>query len=207
MRSTVLAVAIVCASAARVVFAQAPIVQPGAPGQPGRVLTEEAARDLSGVVHTAADVRFMQRMIAHHAQALEMTALVASRTEKEDIRALAKRIDVSQQDEIKMMRDWLEARGERAPEAHAHHASAGGEMTGMLTPDEMSRLTQATGQTFERLFLELMIKHHDGAVVMAKALFDTPAAGQESEMFAFASDVIADQQMEIARMRRMLDAR
>jgi uncharacterized protein (DUF305 family) len=185
----------------------APIVQPGAPGQPPRPISAREAADLSGVGHTAADVRFMQGMIRHHAQALEMTALVASRTAREDIRLVATRIEVSQNDEIKTMREWLEAVGAQVPDPHAHHGTTGDPMPGMLSAGEMTRLAEASGEVFDRLFLELMIKHHEGALVMVTELFANPGAGQESGVFAFATDVMADQQMEIARMRRLIDAR
>ena len=146
-----------------------PIVQPGAPGGSSRVITPAEATDVSPVQPTAADVRFMQRMIGHHAQALEMTALVPSRTEREDIRLLTRRLEVSQEDEITFMREWLGARGAPVPDAHAHHQLAPSErMPGMLAPEEMARLAAASGTEFERLFLEGMIKHHEGALVMVQ---------------------------------------
>lgn len=163
-----------------------------------------AAVDMSRVGHTAADARFIQGMINHHAQAVEMTDLVDGRASSDSMRKLAQRIQVSQADEIKMMARWLSTRGEEVPSAHAHHTMGGALMPGMLTPDEMSRLSAATGREFDRLFLEGMIKHHEGALVMVKDLFATPGAGQDSDIFAFASDVDADQRMEIDRMRAML---
>ncbi len=184
-----------------------PIVQPGAPGESSRVIGAGAAADLSHVQYTAADVRFMQGMIGHHAQALEMTALLQSRTRSEDMRKLALRIEVSQADEIKMMQDWLKRRGQPLPDPHAHHAPGATLMPGMLTAEEMTRLAAAAGPEFDRLFLEFMIKHHDGALIMVTELFSTAGAGQEAEIFAFASDVDADQRMEIDRMRGMLGAR
>jgi uncharacterized protein (DUF305 family) len=180
------------------------IVQPGAPGESSRTISVEKAVDLSRVRHTAADVAFMQGMIGHHAQALEMTALLATRTASEDMRKLAKRIDVSQADEIKMMQEWLKARGQSVPGEHAHHAPGAPLMPGMLTAAEMDRLAKAKGPEFDRLFLEFMIKHHEGALTMVDDLFTKPGAGQESEIFAFASDVDADQRMEIERMGAML---
>ena len=179
------------------------IVQPGAPGQPARVVSAGAASDVSGVTFTAADVSFMQGMIGHHRQALEMTDLVAARTSSEDMKKLALRIQLSQADEIEMMQRWLEARNQPIPGAHAHHM-AGGMMPGMLSPEEMERLAAARGADFERLFLEGMIRHHAGALTMVQQLFATPAAGQEADVFAFASDVEADQRMEIDRMGAML---
>ena len=146
----------------------------------------------------------MQGMIGHHAQAMEMAALVPSRTASEDMKMLAKRIDVSQADEINMMQSWLKARGQSLPDPHAHHMHDSALMPGMLTKEEMTRLTAAKGAEFDRLFLEGMIKHHLGALRMVQDLFSTPGAGQDTEIFAFASDVDADQRMEIDRMGAML---
>jgi uncharacterized protein (DUF305 family) len=181
-----------------------PIVQPGAPGQPARIITADKAADLSQVEHTAADVRFMQGMIGHHRQAIEMTALLSSRTVREDMRKLALRIEVSQADEIRMMEGWLEARHQEVPSPHAMHMHGATLMPGMLTPEEMERLAEVKGDEFDRLFLEGMIKHHAGALTMVQDLLSTPGAGQESEIFSFASDVEADQRMEIDRMGAML---
>jgi uncharacterized protein (DUF305 family) len=181
-----------------------PIVQPGAPGAGERTISARAAVDLSHVQHTAADVRFMQGMIGHHQQALEMTALLPSRTASADMRKLAQRIEVSQADEIRMMEAWLTSRGLPLPDEHAHHMAGATLMPGMLTAAEMERLAATTGREFDRLFLASMIKHHEGALMMVQELFSTPGAGQESEIFAFASDVDADQRMEIDRMRAML---
>ena len=181
----------------------APLLQGGAPGEASRNITVEEATDLSGIQHTAADAEFMQGMIGHHAQALEMTALLYERSTWQDIRMLAQRIDVSQADEIKMMQDWLKVRAAEIPSIDTHHAHGAVLMPGMLTPDQMAELAAATGADFDRLFLEYMIMHHQGAVIMVEALFASPGAGQESQIFNFASDVIADQSMEITRMRRM----
>jgi uncharacterized protein (DUF305 family) len=182
------------------------IVQPGAPGQATRVIGAAQASDLSRVQHTAADIKFMQGMIGHHAQAIEMTALIPSRTARGDMKMLGLRISLSQEDEIKMMRHWLDVRGAPLPSEHAHHMP-GGMMPGMLTPQEMERLAAAKGPEFDKLFLEGMIKHHEGALTMVKELFATEGAGQESDIFAFAADVEADQQMEIDRMADMLRTR
>jgi uncharacterized protein (DUF305 family) len=146
----------------------------------------------------------MQGMIGHHAQALEMTALVPTRTARDEMRLLAQRIEVSQADEIRMMQRWLADRRQPLPDPHAHHAAGATLMPGMLTAEEMDRLAAAKGPDFDRLFLELMIKHHEGALVMVKDLFASAGAGQESEIFAFASDVDSDQRMEIDRMSAML---
>lgn len=197
--------AIACASAPAPAPAQAPrIVQPGAPGQASREITVAEATDTSGVRHTDADVRFMQGMIGHHAQALEMVALVSTHSRSDDLRRLALRIEVSQADEMQMMRQWLGRRGEPLPDAHAHH-TAHGRMPGMLTAAQMAQLAAARGPAFDRLFLEGMIQHHQGALTMVEALFKSSGGGQEPEMFDFASDVEADQAMEIARMRAMLE--
>jgi uncharacterized protein (DUF305 family) len=182
-----------------------PIVQPGAPGQPSKVVAAAAAADLSHVGYTEADVQFMQGMISHHAQAVDMVALIPSRTRRDDMRLLGHRIDVSQADEIKMMQHWLQVRGRDVPDVHAHHMHDARLMPGMLTPEEMERLAAATGEEFDRLFLEGMIKHHGGALTMVQDLFNTPGAGQEVEIFSFASDVDADQRMEIERMGGMLN--
>ena len=181
-----------------------PIVQPGAPGQPGRVISARQASDLSQLKYTPAEIQFMQGMIGHHLQALEMTALLAARTASEGLRLVAKRIEISQTDEIQMMRDWLTARGAALPDPHAHHAPNATLMPGMLTSAEMLRLADAKGAEFDRLFLEFMIRHHDGALVMVDSLFSSAGAGQQSDIFAFASDVEIDQRMEIERMSAML---
>lgn len=181
-------------------------MQPGAPGAPSRVITVDRATDLSRVQHTVADVRFMQGMIGHHAQALDMTAWVPTRSSREDMRMLALRIELSQEDEIKMMEGWLEARGEEVPGVHEHHEPGATLMPGMLTAEEMSRLGEATGAAFDRLFLESMIKHHEGALIMVDELFSTAGAGQESIISAFAADIVADQRAEMDRMTGMLNA-
>lgn len=150
--------------------------------------------------YVEADVRFMQGMITHHEQALEMTDLVPGRTDHEGIHALAGRIEISQIDEIESMRRWLESRGESVPEEHGH----GHLMPGMLTEEQMERLAGAEGAEFDRLFLEGMIQHHEGALIMVEELFASEGAGQEPQIFVFASHVDADQRAEIARMRNVL---
>jgi uncharacterized protein (DUF305 family) len=189
-----------CRSAA----GQPPVIQPGAPGQDSRIVTSPEMAVQPEPRHTDADITFMQGMIHHHAQALDMTALLATRTNSEDMKKLARRIELSQQDEIEMMREWLAARGADVPGDHAHHAPGAPMMPGMLTAEDMNRLAAAKGVEFDRLFLEYMIKHHAGALVMVTDLFSTPGAGQEAEIFAFASDVDADQLIEIRRMESML---
>ncbi len=170
--------------------------------------------------YTDADIHFMQGMIAHHAQAVRMAGLVPSRSRREAMHLLAERIDVSQRDEIRMMRQWLLDRHLAAPDPLSapadtgmadmpgmegmSHASGDTLMPGMLTPSQMRELAQATGSRFDRLFLTGMIRHHEGALAMVKHLFDTPGAAQDSQLFGFATDVVADQQAEIQRMRALL---
>jgi len=182
----------------------AQVIQPGAPGQASREISASKSATEAQLSHTEADVKFMQGMIGHHAQAIEMSALVPSRTAREEMRLLAKRIDVSQADEIKMMQEWLQRRSQTLPDPHAHHQPGATLMPGMLSQDEMARLGTAKGDEFDRLFLQGMIKHHMGALTMVQELFASPGAGQESDIFAFASDVDADQRMEIDRMGTML---
>ena len=190
-----------CRSAAP---ARPPIVQPGAPGQASRVIGAAQASDLSRVQYTGADIKFMQGMIGHHAQAVEMVALVPARTSSDGVRTLALRIDVSQHDEMTMMREWLQARGQQIPDPRAHHMMGAKLMPGMLSPAEMASLAAAKGAAFDRLFLEGMIKHHSGAITMVHELFAVEGAGQTPEIFSYASDVDADQRMEIDRMGSML---
>jgi uncharacterized protein (DUF305 family) len=184
--------------------ARPPIVQPGAPGEPSRIIGPAQASDLSRVQYTGADIKFMQGMIGHHAQAIEMVALVPARTASDGLRKLALRIDVSQQDEMQMMREWLQSRGQQIPEPRAHHMMGPMLMPGMLTPEEMTALAAAKGAEFDRLFLEGMIRHHSGAIAMVRELFATEGAGQTPEIFSYAADVDADQRMEIDRMGSML---
>ena len=168
----------------------------------------QPAADSTRPRYTNADVAFMQGMIAHHGQAIVMSALVVKRTRRAPLRLLAERITVSQRDEIKLMRTWLQDRGEAVPGLdHAMHPEGTRAMTlmpGMLTAQQLTQLKAATGSTFERLFLVSMIRHHEGALTMVATLFGTPGAGQEVETFRFASDVEADQRAEIARMRALL---
>ncbi|MEO6222405.1 MAG: DUF305 domain-containing protein [Vicinamibacterales bacterium] len=183
--------------------AQVPVVQPGAPGKPSRELSASERPSSVASKHTAGDTRFMQGMIGHHAQAVEMVDLLKTLSEREDMRMLGQRIAVSQTDEIKMMKLWLESRGEALPSEHAHHMP-GGLMPGMLTDDEMATLRAAKGPAFDRLFLQGMIRHHGGALVMVQELQSSPGAMQEAEIADFASHVDSDQRMEILRMNTML---
>jgi uncharacterized protein (DUF305 family) len=178
----------------------APIVQPGAPGQPSREVPVGTVSPHAPAA-TAADIAFMQGMIRHHAQALEMVALLETRTSRADLKLLAKRIDISQADEIRMMKTWLADRGVPEPADHAHSATM---MPGMLSADQMTALSNARGPAFDRLFLTGMIQHHQGALAMVEDLLNAPGAGQESILADFVSHVDADQRMEITRMAALL---
>ncbi len=188
------------------------VVQPGAPGRPTRTLPPSTRATLPP--RSPKDVEFMQGMIMHHAQAVEMTALIESRTENKELRLLGARISQSQSDEMKFMKRWLEVRGEPMsppmPEMkgmdHSSHdmSSHHMHMPGMLTPKQMDALRKAKGAEFERLFLAGMIQHHNGALIMVKDLFDTAGAGQDAELFNFATDVDSGQRAEIKIMQTML---
>jgi uncharacterized protein (DUF305 family) len=179
-------------------------IQPGAPGEASRVVTDsEAVRHRAR--HSPADVSFMTGMIVHHAQAVVMTALVPERTRNPTIRLLARRIAASQEDEMALMTRWLTARGEAVPDEHAHHGHADPlHMAGMLSDEQLAQLAGARDAEFDRLFLALMIQHHEGALVMVEQLFASETGGQEVEIFNFASHVDSDQRMEIGRMRALL---
>jgi uncharacterized protein (DUF305 family) len=193
------------------------VVQPGAPGQPTRMLPSSTRATLPP--GSPADVRFMQGMIMHHAQAVEMTALIESHTRNQNLRSLGARISRSQSDEIKFMKRWLEARREPVspmmPEMPGMNMSSHSMpdmsmsshsmlMPGMLTEEQMATLRKAKGKEFDRLFLTGMIQHHGGALVMVKDLFDTAGAGQDAELFNFATDVDSGQRAEIRIMQTML---
>ena len=182
----------------------AKIIQPGAPGEGNREITAEEATDLAAIRFTDADVKFMQGMISHHAQALEMTELLETRTQSAEMRRLAKRIELSQEDEIGMMQEWLRKNGQEVTGAHDHHAHGHEMMPGMLSPAQMAQLEAARGIDFDRLFLDFMIQHHDGALIMVDDLLESEGAAQEPTIFAFTSEIVSDQSAEIARMASML---
>jgi uncharacterized protein (DUF305 family) len=203
---------------------QPAIVQPGAPGQPTKTLPANTTAKLPPL--SAKDVEFMQGMIMHHAQAVEMTALIQSRTESKSIRKLGAKISQSQMDEINFMERWLKLRGEKTemqmpnmsnPDAQMtdmhnmsgmrHSTHSVHSMPGMLTPTQMEALKNAQGAEFDRLFLRGMIQHHQGALVMVKDLFAAAGAGQDAELFNFASDVDTGQRGEIKIMQNLLDER
>jgi len=165
---------------------------------------QSAKPDTTRRNYTEADVKFMQGMIGHHAQALTMAAMVPSRSSNASLRLLAERIDVSQRDEIATMRRWLRARGESVPDSSAHQHQHE-QMPGMLTEAELEQLGAAQGAEFDRQFLTFMIRHHEGAITMVARLSSSAGALQEPEIAGFATDVNADQQAEIRRMRVLLE--
>ena len=202
------------------------VVQPGAPGKPSKTLPPSTRATLPPP--SQADVEFMQGMIMHHSQAVEMTALIPSHTENKEIRSLGARINSSQSDEIKFMQRWLAARGEPISmpmqgmpgmdnQYGRQNDKQNGEpstensdqsmalMPGMLTPKQMDALRDARGADFDHLFLTGMIQHHNGALIMVRDLFDTPGAGQDAELFNFATDVDSGQRAEISIMQSMLE--
>jgi len=192
------------------------IVQPGAPGQSNKTLTPETA-NAAPRKPSEADIQFMQGMIMHHSQAVEMTDLLRTRSQDKEVQALGKRISISQTDEMRFMKQWLTDRG-LPLSGHGSMDMAGMNMAGMdhmdmgsmpmmpgmLTPAQMKALAAATGPAFDHLFLTGMIQHHTGALTMVKDLFATQGAGQDPQLFDFASDVDNTQQAEIDIMRHML---
>ena len=183
------------------------VVQPGAPGAPTKVLPSTTRAVLPP--KSPADVDFMQGMIMHHSQAVEMTAWIPSHTENKALRELGAKINSSQSDEIKLMKQWLAARGE--PLSTPMGDMPGMDMShdmplmpGMLTPEQMDALRKAKDAEFDHLFLVGMIQHHNGALTMVKDLFDTAGAGQEAELFDFATDADNTQRAEIHIMETML---
>jgi uncharacterized protein (DUF305 family) len=183
------------------------VVQPGAPGKPSRKLPASTRATLPAA--SAADVQFMQGMIMHHAQAVEMTALIDSRTTNKELRLLGARISKSQSDEIAFMKRWLATRGQPTsmpmPDMPGMDMSTDAMlMPGMLTAKQMEALRNAKAEEFDRLFLKGMIQHHNGALIMVKDLFDTAGAGQDAELFNFTTDVDSGQRAEIRIMQTML---
>ncbi|MEZ5307167.1 MAG: DUF305 domain-containing protein [Pyrinomonadaceae bacterium] len=208
-------------------FAQQPtsdsepvVVQPGAPGQATKVLPSSTRAKLPPI--SSKDIEFMQGMIMHHGQAVDMTALIEARTENKDIRRLGARISQTQAEEIEFMKRWLTSRGEKTTMKmggmgdmkmdgmgemnmadHKHHKEM--LMPGMLTAEQMEALAKANGAEFDRLFLSGMIQHHEGALVMVDDLFKSPGAGQEAELFGFATDIDSTQRSEIRIMQSLLE--
>lgn len=187
-----------------------PIFQPGAPGAPAREITQAEAVDLGRTTFIPADVAFMQHMILHHAQAVAMVELLETRASNETVRRLGQRIASSQEAEIDLMRDWLSTRRQplEMPGMSGMHVGHGmGDhalMPGMLTPNQMAALAAATGPDFDRLFLEGMIRHHQGALDMVDSLNANPDAAEDPTLSDFATSVVADQSAEILRMQSIL---
>ncbi len=182
-----------------------PIVQPGAPGEAPRQLSPEEAVRIADTRFSPDDVRFMQDMIRHHRQAVRMAELVEGRTNRQALIDVAGRIDASQADEIAFMQAWLRERGQAAPDPAAAHAMHQHDtMVGMATPEQMAELAAADGAAFDRLFLELMIEHHSGAVEMVEKLLEQPGSAYDPVLFEFASDVTNEQEAEIERMSALL---
>lgn len=155
----------------------------------------------AGAIYTVADVEFMQGMIAHHAQAIYMSRMAEAHNANPRLLRLATKIDQSQVAEIRIMQEWLRHNEQFAPDTSSWRTMT---MPGMLTAEQLKTLDAATGVQFDRLFLELMIQHHEGALQMVKDLFATPGAGQEVDVNVFANDVVTVQTAEIGAMRQML---
>jgi uncharacterized protein (DUF305 family) len=185
------------------------VVQPGAPGQPTKTLPPTTHGTLPPLSRT--DVEFMQGMIMHHEQAVEMTAWIPSHTDNKDLRTLGARISSSQTDEINFMKRWLAERGQ--PISMSMPGMPGMDksghamplMPGMLTPEQMEALRKAKGAEFDRLFLTGMIQHHEGALTMVKDLFNSAGSGQDADLFNFATDADNTQRAEIKIMQKMLE--
>ncbi len=184
-----------------------PLIQPGAPGKPDKILTPATTAGTGQQGPTDADVKFMQGMIMHHNQAVEMVALMPGRTKNPKLISLGQRISISQTDEMKFMKRWLTYRdkpltemGDMAGMEHMDMPL----MPGMLTAKQMAALRKATGAKFDQLFLTGMIQHHGGALTMVKDLFDTAGAAQDMQLFDFTADIGVTQQGEIDTMRTML---
>ena len=173
--------------------------------QPARALAQHAGMHHivvpEGADYTVADVEFMQGMIAHHAQAIYMSRMAEAHRANPRVLKLATKIDQSQVAEIRIMQDWLLSNGQAAPDTSSWRTMT---MPGMLTEAELKRLDAATGVEFDRAFLTLMIKHHEGALTMVKELFEKPGAGQEVDVNVFANDVVTVQTAESGAMRQML---
>lgn len=190
-----------------------PIFNPGAPGAPSRVISTTEAVELGRSSFTADDVAFMRHMIVHHGQAVEMVELLQRRGAHPTVRRLGQRIALSQEAEMALMRDWLTDRGQPLEmpgmdhAAHAGHAMPPSDtpaMAGMLSPAQMQALAAANGPAFDRLFLEGMIRHHQGALDMVDALMAKPGAAEDTMLSDFITSVVGDQSAEILRMQSLL---
>ncbi len=182
-----------------------PIIQPGAPGESARELSAEEAIKIAGTSYSPDDTQFLQDMIPHHHQAIQMADLVAARTNRQELVDVAGRIDVSQADEIEFMQQWLRKRGERVPDPSEHEAmQTSHTMAGMASPEQMAELAESEGTAFDQLFLELMVTHHEGAVKMVEELLEQPGSAFDPVLFEFTTDITNDQTSEIERMNALL---
>jgi uncharacterized protein (DUF305 family) len=189
--------------------------QAGAGGQSAAPPDPRPRPDLVAYSYTKADVEFMQGMIPHHAQAVKMCTMAPTHAARRDVKLMCERMLVSQRDEIHLMRVWLIDRAQYVPPPDATHhkmTMAGGMshdmlMPGMLSDDEMARLDKARGADWDRMFLTFMIRHHQGAIKMVEDLFESPGGAQGDDMYAFASDIFADQTAEIERMQKLLEVK
>ena len=203
LKPSLLSLAVVTSLSAQSAFAQeVPIIKPGAPGQSSQTLTAAEAIQLSNTSFTRDDVVFMQNMIPHHAQAVEMGILVAERTNNPDIIDIASRIQNAQEDEIAYMKRWLRERDQSTEMDHSDHMDHS--MMGMATPSQMQDLADAKGTDFDRLFLQLMIPHHDGAVRMVDDLLKQPGSAYDPVLYDFINDIVNTQEAEIRQMDRLL---
>jgi uncharacterized protein (DUF305 family) len=196
---------ILCGLATIGMAQDAPIVQPGPPGDPARNLSADEAIEIAVTSYSPDDVQFMQDMIPHHNQAMQMAELVADRTNRPEINDVAGRINVSQRDEIDFMRQWLRSRAQRVPSPTAYDAMhTSHRMAGMATTQQMADLAEKEGTDFDRMFLRLMITHHEGAVTMVEELLEQPGSAYDPVLFEFTTDVTNDQSAEIERMNALL---
>ena len=200
---TLLTVLTVC-GISNLAQAQVPIIQPGAPGQASRVITAEEASDLAALSYSLGDIQFLRGMIPHHSQAKEMSALAQDRTNNTIVLAVAARITLSQDDEISMMQGWLVDQGLDAPSEDVHHQPGFERMKGMLSDEQMEELAASSGPEFDRLYLEYMIDHHQGALDMVEMLLDQRGSVQDPLLYEFTSDLTSDQTSEIERMDLVL---
>lgn len=185
-------------------MAEVPILQPGAPGEPTRVIDSETAIAIANTSYTAADVDFMQGMIIHHYQAFLMSEMATSRTNNQTILDLAGRIDISQQDEISFMENWLLDMSQTVPDPSKSNQMHHHKMMGMATPEQMQQLSQSDSTDFDRMYLNLMIKHHEGAIDMVDRLNEYPGSAYDPQLYEFVSDLTNDQAVEIERMNGIL---
>ena len=200
---TLLTVLTVC-GISNLAQAQVPIIQPGAPGQASRVITAEEASDLAALSYSLGDIQFLRGMIPHHSQAKEMSALAQDRTNNTIVLAVAARITLSQDDEISMMQGWLVDQGLDAPSEDVHHQPGFERMKGMLSDEQMEELAASSGPEFDRLYLEYIIDHHQGALDMVEMLLDQRGSVQDPLLYEFTSDLTSDQTSEIERMDLLL---